>query len=108
MNGRDLPDIRTDANGHAQTEQTLPIGNYYVKEIAPPAGYLINTDVFPVSSDTARDEIINQDADAALTCAQQIIRANVEITKVMTSKDLNRNFSGEWHRSRKRIGQRNG
>ena len=89
MSGNVVADIRTDANGHAQSPQTLLIGNYYVKELAAPAGYLINDTVFPVTADQVRDEIVNQDADVSLVCEEQIIKANMDLMKVKTKKGLN-------------------
>ena len=87
MDKNEVPDLVTDENGYAATAQNLLIGDYWIKEHTAPEGYLVSDKVLHISADEAADEILEQDSDAALTAAQQIIRGNVDLMKIKNEKD---------------------
>lgn len=41
--------MTTDEGGHWETAMDIPVGDYWVKEIAPPKGYALDETVYPVS-----------------------------------------------------------
>ena len=71
--------ITTDANGEAEVNN-LYLGNYYVKEITPPVGYLLDEEEHDVVCDYEGDEVAEVSRTA--TSAEEVIKQPFQLIKV--------------------------
>ena len=65
--------VSTDENGQATFEIDLPVGNYYVKEVEAPMGYVLSTEKKDISFTDNDDFVLNFEDD--------ILTGTIEITK---------------------------
>lgn len=87
LGGQVLADLVTGADGTAATPATLPIGDYWVRELEPPKGYLLNSEIMHVSAQDAKAAAVSQNPHIALSFLQQIIRGNAALIKIKNDKD---------------------
>ena len=72
----------TDEFGYAKSDNILNYGNYYLQEITPSTGYLIDTTKYEFS--------INQDSnsiDIRLNVTEKVIKRDIEFFKVFASSE---------------------
>ncbi len=69
--------IKTDQNAHA-TIKNLPLGTYYIKEISPSPGYLLNPELKEIKIDKIDNEVI---------IYEQVIKSKLEILKLFGSSE---------------------
>ncbi|MBO7710387.1 MAG: LPXTG cell wall anchor domain-containing protein [Lachnospiraceae bacterium] len=87
LNGQVLADLVTGEDGTASTPATLPVGDYWVRELEPPTGYLLSSEIRHVSAQDAKAAVISQNPAITLTFPQQIIRGNAALIKIKNDKD---------------------
>lgn len=76
--------LHTDSDGYASTSKNaLPLGDYTLKEITAPAGYLISDEAIPVSV-TAKDTI--QAKTYTVADPMKTGKGHFELTKVIPDK----------------------
>lgn len=70
--------ITTDKNGYAKSNYLPYFGRFYLKEISPSKGYLLNED--KISFDSSKDELLTY-----VKTPEDVITRDYEITKVYAS-----------------------
>lgn len=68
-----IVELTTDSNGKAISDQVLEYGNYYIKEISPSEGYLLDEKKYEFES---KGEESN-----SITVKENVIKANITINK---------------------------
>lgn len=74
--------ITTDQNGYAESSELL-IDNYFLKEIIPPVGYKLNTEIFHVTAKEMADAVSTNTRYVNVEVEEQIIRADVMLMKYL-------------------------
>lgn len=85
-----LQTITTDTNGNASVGN-LPIGAYYLKEISPSKGFLLDLNTIPVS--TYESVNVNSDVTEAVASTEPYKYVNVSINKLLEITGTS-NFAG--------------
>ncbi len=79
--GKVICELTTDAKGHARTGNIFPIGTYTIRESAPSAGYLLNTEwqkTFSVAEAKKDHSFTYADGTG---CPETVIAGKIQITK---------------------------
>lgn len=82
INDNLIATLVTNSDGYAKSDNILEYGNYYLKEITPSAGYLIDSTKYEFS--------INQNSssiDIKLNVTEQVIKRDIELFKVFASNE---------------------
>lgn len=74
----------TDANRHARLDN-LYLGNYYVKEITPSTGYLLDTKEYDVAVTYEGQDVPNVVRTSTVT--EDVIKGNIRLVKHLQEKD---------------------
>ena len=82
--------LTTDANGNATSKEYNVVDGdtyhkYYLKEISPSTGYLIDSTVYTVSPDYTGQN--TQSQDFSFTSKEQVIKNSISITKYLDKTD---------------------
>ncbi len=72
----------TDEFGDAKSDNILNYGNYYLKEISPSEGYLLDTKKYEFSINQNSNSI-----DIKLNVTEQVIKRDIELFKVFASNE---------------------
>ena len=73
LNNELIAELTTDSNGKATSERVLEYGNYYIKEISPSKGYLLDETKYKFES--------NGEEGNSITVKENVIKANITINK---------------------------
>ena len=84
LNNELITKVTTNDSGFAKVENLLEYGTYYLKEITPSEGYLLDNQKYEFEAKGT--ETIK------LTVKEQVIKADVKINKVYVSAKTNENF----------------
>lgn len=76
--------MTTDANGNAEVNN-LYLGNYYVKEITPPVGYLLDEEEHDLVCDYEGDLV--KEVSRSTTSKEQVIKQPFQLIKVSDNGD---------------------
>ena len=76
--------MTTDANGNAEVNN-LYLGNYYVKEITPPEGYLLDEEEHDVVCDYEGDLVA--EVSRSTTSKEQVMKQPFQLIKVSDNGD---------------------
>ena len=76
--------MTTDANGDAEVNN-LYLGNYYVKEITPPEGYLLDEEEHDVVCDYEGDLVA--EVSRSTTSKEQVMKQPFQLIKVSDNGD---------------------
>lgn len=76
--GTQVATMTTDADGNAEVEN-LYLGKYYVKEITPPVGYLLDPEEYDLDCSYEGDHVITVERTA--TSNEQVIRQPFQVIK---------------------------
>ncbi len=79
--GKVICELITDAKGHAKTDNIFPIGTYTIRESAPSAGYLLNTEWQKTFSVTEAKKDHSFTYADGTGCPETVIAGKVQITK---------------------------
>lgn len=82
INDELITKLTTDENGKATSEQVLEYGEYYIKEISPSNGYLLDENKYEVESKGTENYSLN--------VKEQVIRANIKINKYYLPFETNK------------------
>ena len=79
--------IKTDINGHANTQFDYPEGNYYVRELKAPEGYEISRETYPIEliyqeNDEPMIDIYANDGEAIVNYKKENYPLRIDIYKV--------------------------
>ncbi len=78
--------ITTEEDGWAHTDNSLAIGDYYVKELSAPTGYNVSTQVLHFTKEMEINAL-SSGSYAEVSVTDEVIRGNLELTKVKSRKD---------------------
>ena len=83
--------ITTDANGNASVG-SLPIGVYYLKEIEPSKGFLLDTNT--IKAETNESVNVHADVTENVSSTEPVKYVNISINKLLETTGQTANFAG--------------